>query len=119
MNNFIKFCLRTFFILVKSRCKIRFDLKELPKKGVYVSNHVSYLDPLLLYAFLPGNPVFALNGHLYRRGWIRNLMKYADTMLFNPIEPTESGKTFKTGTQRKNYRKWWLNENLRSPGIVS
>ena len=89
MNNFIKFCLRTFFILVKSRCKIRFDLKELPKKGVYVSNHVSYLDPLLLYAFLPGNPVFALNGHLYRRGWIRNLMKYADTMLFNPIEPTD------------------------------
>lgn len=64
-------------------------MKNLPKKGVYVSNHVSYLDPLLLYAFLPGNPVFALNGHLYRRGWIRNLMKYADTMLFNPIEPSD------------------------------
>ncbi len=89
MNNFIKFCLRTFFTLFKSRCKIRFDLKKLPKSGVYVSNHVSYLDPLLLYAFLPGNPVFALNGHLYRRGWIRNLMKYADTVLFNPIEPTD------------------------------
>ncbi len=89
MNNFIKFCLRTFFTLFKSRCKIRFDMKNLPKKGVYVSNHVSYLDPLLLYAFLPGNPVFALNGHLHRRGWIRNLMKYADTMLFNPIEPSD------------------------------
>ena len=89
MNNFIKFCLRTFFTIFKSRCKIRFDMKNLPKKGVYVSNHVSYLDPLLLYAFLPGNPVFALNGHLYRRGWIRNLMKYADTMLFNPIEPSD------------------------------
>ena len=61
----------------------------MPVKGVFVSNHVSYLDPLLLYAFLPGNPVFALNGHLYRRSWIRNLMKYADTMLFNPIEPTD------------------------------
>ncbi len=61
----------------------------MPVRGVYVSNHVSYLDPLLLYAFLPGNPVFALNGHLYRRSWIRNLMKYADTMLFNPIEPTD------------------------------
>ena len=89
MNNFIKFCLRTFFTLFKSRCKICFDLKNLPKKGIYVSNHVSYLDPLLLYAFLPGNPVFALNGHLHRRGWIRNLMKYADTMLFNPIEPSD------------------------------
>ena len=64
-------------------------MEKLPKKGVYVSNHVSYLDPLLLYAFLPGNPVFALNGHLYRRHWIRNLMKYADIMLFNPIEPSD------------------------------
>ena len=85
----MRFCLRVLFTLFKSRCKIRFDLKKLPKKGVYVSNHVSYLDPLLLYAFLPGNPVFALNGHLYRRGWIRNLMKYADTILFNPIEPSD------------------------------
>ncbi len=89
MNKFVKFCLRTLFTLFKSRCKIRFDLKKLPQKGVYVSNHVSYLDPLLLYAFLPGNPVFALNGHLYRRRWIRNLMKYADTVLFNPIEPSD------------------------------
>ena len=89
LNKFIKFCLRTLFTLFKCRCKIRFDLKNLPQKGVYVSNHVSYLDPLFLYAFLPGNPVFALNGHLHRRHWIRNLMKYADTVLFNPIEPTD------------------------------
>lgn len=89
MNKLIKFCLRTIFTLFKCRCRIRFDLKKIPNKGVYVSNHVSYLDPLLLYAFLPGNPIFALNGHLYRRGWIRNLMKYANVMLFNPIEPSD------------------------------
>lgn len=89
MNKFVKFCLRTFFTFFKSKCKVCFDLKKLPKKGVYVSNHVSYLDPLLLYAFLPGNPVFALNGHLHRNRWIRNLMKCADTMLFNPIEPSD------------------------------
>lgn len=87
MKKFVKFCLRTFFKFFKVRCKIGFDLKKLPKKGVYVSNHVSYLDPILLYAFLPGDPVFALNGHLYRRHWIRFLMKCADIMLFNPIEP--------------------------------
>ena len=52
-----------------------------------MSNHVSYLDPVLLFAFLPGNPVFALNGHLYRQRLIRFLMKSADTTLFNPIEP--------------------------------
>ncbi|MBQ7285334.1 MAG: AMP-binding protein [Alphaproteobacteria bacterium] len=72
---------------MKVRCDIRFNDKNLPKKGVYVSNHVSYLDPLLLFAYLPGDPIFALNGHLYRNKWIRAFMKTADIMPFNPIEP--------------------------------
>lgn len=72
---------------MKVRCSIAFDENKLPAKAVYVSNHVSFLDPLLLFAFLPGNPVFALNGHLYRNKWIRLFMKTADIMPFNPIEP--------------------------------
>ena len=74
---------------MKVRCNIQFDESSLPSKAVYVSNHVSSLDPLLLFAFLPGNPVFALNGHLYRRKWIRFFMKTADIVLFNPIEPSD------------------------------
>lgn len=70
------------------RCDITFDERQLPNKGVYVSNHVSSLDPLLLFAFLPGNPVFALNGHLYRNKWIRFFMKSADVVEFKPIEPS-------------------------------
>lgn len=54
---------------------------------MYVSNHVSYLDPIILFAFLPGDPIFALNGHLYRSRLIRFLMRTADIMPFNPIEP--------------------------------
>ena len=72
---------------MKVRCNIAFDENKLPPKAVYVSNHVSYLDPILLFAFLPGDPVFALNGHLYRNKWIRLLMRTADVILFNPIEP--------------------------------
>ncbi len=89
MREFVRFCLRAFFKLMKVRCSLAFDENKLPKKGVYVSNHVSYLDPLILFAFLPGNPVFALNGHLYRSRVIRFLMKTADIMPFNPIEPTD------------------------------
>jgi COG0318: acyl-coA synthetases (AMP-forming)/AMP-acid ligases II len=59
----------------------------MPRKGVYVANHVSFFDPVLLFAFLPGDPVFALNGHLYRNRLIRFLMRTADVMPFNPIEP--------------------------------
>ncbi len=87
MREFVRFCLRFALRFLKASCTIQFDEKDLPQRGVYVSNHVSYLDPVLLFAFLPGNPVFALNGHLYRRRWIRFLMKTADVVLFNPIEP--------------------------------
>ncbi|MBQ9270898.1 MAG: AMP-binding protein [Alphaproteobacteria bacterium] len=77
---------------MKAKCIFNFDVNKLPQKGVYVVNHVSYLDPILLFAFLPGNPVFALGGHLYRRHWIRFLMQRADVIQFNPIEPTDIKK---------------------------
>jgi len=87
LRKFVRFCLRTIFHIFKVRCSIDFDESRTPKKGVYVSNHVSYLDPIILFAFLPGDPVFALNGHLYRSRLIRFLMRTADIMPFNPIEP--------------------------------
>ena len=92
MRDFVRFCLRFILKLMKAKCIFYFDLKQLPKKGVYVVNHVSYLDPILLFAFLPGNPVFALNGHLFRRHWIRFLMRCADVVTFNPIEPADIKK---------------------------
>lgn len=92
MREFVKFCLRTVLKLMKAKCKFDFDVSKLPDKGVYVANHVSYLDPILLFAFLPGNPVFALNGHLYRRHWISFLMRCADVIQFNPIEPGDIKK---------------------------
>ncbi len=87
MRKFIRFCLKTVFTVFKVRCSIEFDERNMPRKGVYVANHVSFLDPVLLFAFLPGDPVFALNGHLYRNQLIRFLMRTADVMPFNPIEP--------------------------------
>ena len=77
---------------MKTKCIFNFDVRKLPTKGVYVVNHVSYLDPIMLFAFLPGNPVFALNGHLYRRHWIRFFMSKADIIPFNPIEPGDIKK---------------------------
>ena len=77
---------------MKAKCLFDFDVNTMPQKAVYVANHVSYLDPILLFAFLPGDPVFALNGHLYRRHWIRFLMRCADIIKFNPIEPSDIKK---------------------------
>ena len=89
MKNIVRFCLRAILKFLKASYVIQFDEKELPQKGVYVSNNVSYLDPILLFAYLPGNPIFALHGQLYRRRWIRFLMRTADIIPFNPIEPMD------------------------------
>lgn len=105
-----------------------FDEKKLPKKGVYVSNHVSYLDPLILFAFLPGNPVFALNGHLVRRKWIRFFMKTADIMPFNPIEPgdikeliakVESGRLCVIFAEGRVTENGGLMKIYEAPGLVA
>ena len=92
MLNFVKFCLRLILKLMKAKCVFEFNPEKFPKKAVYVANHVSYLDPIMLFAFLPGNPVFAMNGHLWRRHWIRFLMQKADVIEFNPIEPADIKK---------------------------
>ncbi|MBR4105697.1 MAG: AMP-binding protein [Alphaproteobacteria bacterium] len=89
MRNFVRFILRLVFTVLKVRCNIQFDVNKLPTKAVYISNHVSYLDPIMLFAFLPGDPIFALNGHLYRNKWVRLFMKTADIMPFNMIEPAD------------------------------
>ena len=65
---------------------MRFDLKDLPQKGVYISNHVSYIDPIILFAFLPGNLIFALHGQLYRNPWVRFFMAKADVMEYGNLD---------------------------------
>lgn len=80
--------LRIIFRCLKVRCKNKIDIKNLPNKSIFISNHVSFLDPVLIYAFLPGNPVLALNSYLLRKKWIRFLIKGADIIEFNPIDPT-------------------------------
>jgi len=113
---------------MKVRCNIQFDESSLPSKAVYVSNHVSSLDPLLLFAFLPGNPVFALNGHLYRRKWIRFFMKTADIVLFNPIEPSdikglinkvESGRQVVIFAEGRMTENGGLMKIYEAPGLVA
>ena len=82
-----KFILRQILRLMKVRYKSEIKYAELPKTGIFVSNHVSYWDPVILYAFLPNNPVMALSSSLLRKRLIRFLLRKADIIEFNPIEP--------------------------------
>lgn len=113
---------------MKVRCNIAFDEKNMPRKAVFISNHVSYLDPIILFAYLPGNPIFALNGHLYRRKWIRFLMKTADIMPFNPIEPgdikeliakVDSGRSCVIFAEGRMTENGGLMKIYEAPGLVA
>jgi acyl-[acyl-carrier-protein]-phospholipid O-acyltransferase/long-chain-fatty-acid--[acyl-carrier-protein] ligase len=54
-------------------------------RAVIAANHASFLDALLLGAFLPGRPVFAIDTQIARRWWVRPFLALADAL---PVDPT-------------------------------
>jgi acyl-[acyl-carrier-protein]-phospholipid O-acyltransferase/long-chain-fatty-acid--[acyl-carrier-protein] ligase len=51
---------------------------------VVVANHQSFLDGLVLAAFLPGDPVFAVDTGIAKRWWVKPLLSLVD---FAPVDP--------------------------------
>lgn len=60
------------------------------ERAVAVVNHVSFLDGLLLAAFLPGKPAFAVNTQIARQWWIRPFLNLIDAF---PVDPTNPMST--------------------------
>ncbi|SFR76471.1 acyl-[ACP]--phospholipid O-acyltransferase [Sphingomonas jatrophae] len=54
-------------------------------RAVVVVNHVSFLDGLLLGAFLPGKPTFAVHTRIAQAWWIKPFLKLFDAF---PVDPT-------------------------------
>ena len=54
-------------------------------RAVIAANHASFLDGLLLGAFLPGAPVFAIDTFIAQKWWVRPFLSLVDAM---PIDPT-------------------------------
>ncbi|WP_230772817.1 acyl-[ACP]--phospholipid O-acyltransferase [Sphingomonas sp. Leaf4] len=62
--------------------------ENMPRPGeraVVVVNHVSFLDGLLLAAFLPGKPTFAVATRIARAWWVRPFLGLFDAF---PVDPT-------------------------------
>jgi acyl-[acyl-carrier-protein]-phospholipid O-acyltransferase/long-chain-fatty-acid--[acyl-carrier-protein] ligase len=53
--------------------------------AVVVVNHVSFLDGLLLAAFLPGKPTFAVHTRIAKAWWIKPFLPLFDAF---PVDPT-------------------------------
>ncbi|WP_243438201.1 acyl-[ACP]--phospholipid O-acyltransferase [Fundidesulfovibrio soli] len=57
------------------------------ERAVVVVNHVSFLDPVLLAAFLPGRPVFAVNSFVARLWWVRPFLRLVEAFPMDPTNP--------------------------------
>lgn len=65
-------------------------------RAVIVVNHVSFLDGLLLAAFLPGKNTFAVNTHIARQWWIKPFLAMVDTFAMDPTKPMAAKSLIKT-----------------------
>jgi acyl-[acyl-carrier-protein]-phospholipid O-acyltransferase/long-chain-fatty-acid--[acyl-carrier-protein] ligase len=54
---------------------------------VIVANHVSLLDGILLGAFLPGRPVFAVNSFIADQWWAKIFLNLVDSYMIDPTKP--------------------------------
>ena len=52
-----------------------------------VANHVSLLDGLLMYAWLPDTPTFAINTQVVQRKAFRFYLKFVDLFIMDPYNP--------------------------------
>ncbi|WP_027190266.1 acyl-[ACP]--phospholipid O-acyltransferase [Fundidesulfovibrio putealis] len=66
------------------------NLKAAGEKAVIVVNHVSFLDAVLMAAFLPHKPTFAINSFIARRWWVRPFLSVVDAY---PMDPTNAMST--------------------------
>jgi acyl-[acyl-carrier-protein]-phospholipid O-acyltransferase/long-chain-fatty-acid--[acyl-carrier-protein] ligase len=73
--------------------------EHMPKPGeraVVVVNHVSFLDGLLLAAFLPGKPTFAIHSHIARTWWAKLAMRLFHAFPVDPTNPMAAKAMVKT-----------------------
>ncbi|MEO5374123.1 MAG: acyl-[ACP]--phospholipid O-acyltransferase [Alphaproteobacteria bacterium] len=57
------------------------------ERAVVVVNHVSFLDAILLAAFLPNKPTFAVNTFVARLWWIRPFLSVVEAYPLDPTNP--------------------------------
>ena len=57
------------------------------ERRVIIANHQSFLDGLALAAFLPGDPVFAVDTLISKKWWVRPLLSLVDFAAVDPANP--------------------------------
>jgi acyl-[acyl-carrier-protein]-phospholipid O-acyltransferase/long-chain-fatty-acid--[acyl-carrier-protein] ligase len=57
------------------------------ERVLIVANHTSFLDPVLLWAFLPESVTFAINTHIAQRFWVSQALRWVQVFPMDPTKP--------------------------------
>lgn len=57
------------------------------ERVLIIANHTSYLDPVLLWAFLPDDITFAINTSIANQWWVRPALRLAKAFPMDPLQP--------------------------------
>lgn len=99
MKKMVKFLLRCLLRTIKIRVAFQMNVTEYPTKAIYVSNHVSWLDPLIMFAFLPNNPLFLLHPRLHQNKWLRLFLRWAEVIPYNYMDAQDAKKVIELVNQ--------------------
>jgi len=88
MNKLIKFLLRCLLkLLYRVEVKGLEHFQEAGERVLIIANHTSLLDGVLLYAWLPETPTFAINTDIASRKSFRFYFRFVDLFIMDPINP--------------------------------
>lgn len=86
--------IKALFILL-FRIKVKGDLNQLKQQRLIItSNHLSFLDGLIIALFLPIRPAFAIYTHYIDHKLIRFAARYVDFFPMDPLNPMSLKRLF-------------------------
>lgn len=84
----LKKILRWLLILIyKVEVKGLDNYKKAGNRVLIISNHTSFLDPLLLGVFLPDDITFAINTQISERWWLKPFLRLSRVFPMDPTHP--------------------------------
>ena len=82
-----KFLHRLLTFIYKVEVKGLDNYKKAGDRVLIISNHTSFLDPLLLGVFLPDDITFAINTHISERWWLKPFLGLSHVFPMDPTQP--------------------------------
>ncbi|MFC3051907.1 acyl-[ACP]--phospholipid O-acyltransferase [Kordiimonas pumila] len=84
VQSIVRTLLKTFY---RVEVKGLENYQKVSNKTVIIANHTSFLDGLLLGAFIPHQLTFAINTHIAQKWWVRPAFILFDLLTLDPTNP--------------------------------